>query len=76
MFKPIAQAARRCARGISDLHYAQRRAAVLMTAPDRFVPERDAHKAPDTYAEFLFRTSGLLLHEPSADHRAHGQLVR
>ena len=32
--------------------------------------------APEDYAEFLFRTSGLLLHEPAAAGRAHGQPPR
>ena len=46
----------------------------VSTAPDRYTARPDA--APDTYAEFLFRTSGLLLHEPSARARArrHGAL--
>jgi hypothetical protein len=47
---------------------AQRRMTELATAPDRYLPDPDA--APDTYAEFLFRTSGLLRHEPSARARA------
>jgi hypothetical protein len=76
MFRGIAQVARRCAHGISEMHYAQRRAAVLLTAADKFMPERDKNKAPATYAEFLFRTSGALLREPTASHRAHGELVR
>jgi hypothetical protein len=29
-------------------------------------------RAPDTYAEFLLRTSGALIHEPSARERARG----
>lgn len=64
---------RRVARTISDMNYAQRRVATLNSAPDRVAP--DAAKAPDTYAEFLYRTSGLLMHEPSAAHRARGQLI-
>jgi hypothetical protein len=60
-------------RTIADMNYAQRRVTTLTNAPDRMVP--DPGKAPDTYAEFLYRTSGLLLHEPSAAHRAHGRLV-
>jgi hypothetical protein len=39
----------------------------LRLAPDRFLP--DAGEAPDDYAEFLFRTSGALVHEPSAKQR-------
>jgi hypothetical protein len=45
----------------------------LRITPDAYLPDRD--KAADTYAEFLFRTSGPLLHEPPAARRAHGQSV-
>ena len=45
----------------------------LKTAPDAYLTV--AAHAPDDYAEFLFRTSGTLLHEPDASHRAHGQLA-
>ena len=64
---------RKLAAVIADIRYAQRRAAVLAAAPDRHVPAPG--KAPRTYAEFLYRTSGPLLREPSADHRARGQLI-
>jgi hypothetical protein len=47
--------------------------AALRTAPDRYLTDRD--KAPDTYADFLFRTSGPLLHEPHAARRLNGRLV-
>ena len=43
-----------------------------MTNPDSYLTDRD--QAPDTYAEFLFRTSGGLLHEPASAQRAHGRL--
>jgi hypothetical protein len=56
---------------LAECRYAQRRMAVLQTAPDRFTVERP-NAAPDSYAEFLFRTSGVLLHEPSARLRARG----
>jgi len=46
---------------------------VLKTAPDTYLTTRD--KAPDDYAEFLFRTSSMLLREPDARHRARGQFV-
>jgi len=42
--------------------------AELTTAPDRYLFDPDA--PPDTYAEFLFRTSGVLRHEPPARVRA------
>lgn len=63
---------RRLARGIcaviAECNYAQRRMVELRTAPDRYLFEPDA--APATYAEFLYRTSGVLRHEPSARARA------
>jgi hypothetical protein len=62
--------ARRIAAVVRECHDAQLRMAAISTAPDRYVARPDA--APDTYAEFLFRTSGLLLHEPSARSRARG----
>jgi hypothetical protein len=64
---------RRVARVVAECNYAQRRVFTLRTAPDAFLDERD--KAPDEYAEFLFRTSSPLLHEPAAAGRAHGQPV-
>jgi hypothetical protein len=53
---------------IAECNYAQRRMAELATAPDRYLLNPDA--APDTYTQFLFRTSGVLPHEPSARARA------
>lgn len=63
----------RLTRGAADIvaqcNYATRRMTEVTTAPDRFLPDPD--RAPDTYAEFLFRTSGVLPHEASA--RARGR---
>jgi hypothetical protein len=56
---------------VSDWWYAWRKLTVLQTAPDLQTIRSNA--APDTYGEFLFRTSGVLLHEPSARARAHGR---
>jgi hypothetical protein len=64
------QLARRIMAVVRECNDAQRRLAAIRTAPDRYTAHPDA--APDTYAEFLFRTSGLLLHEPSARPRARG----
>ena len=64
---------RRVADIIAECNYAQRRMTVLKTAPDAYLATTG--KAPDDYAEFLFRTSGALLREPDSSHRAHGQLV-
>jgi hypothetical protein len=62
--------ARRIIAVVRECNDAQQRLAAVRTAPDRYTAHPDA--APDTYAEFLFRTSGLLLHEPSARSRARG----
>ena len=63
----------RLATIIAECNYAQRRMAALRTSPDTYLNGRD--KAPADYAEFLFRTSGALLHEPAARRRANGQFV-
>jgi hypothetical protein len=62
--------ARRIIEIVRECRDAQRRMTALRTAPDRYCDQPDA--APDTYAEFLFRTSGVLLREPSARARARG----
>ena len=64
---------RRVAGLVAECNYAQRRVFELRTTPDAFLGERD--KAPDDYAEFLFRTSSALLHEPAAAGRTHGQPI-
>ena len=70
---PIATLARRVAGIVAECNYAQRRMTILRTAPDAHLT--GAGQAPDNYTEFLFRTSGTLLREPDARHRAHGQFV-
>ena len=74
MIRQITALARRIAGIIAECNYAQSRVTILRTAPDVYLPKGD--NAPDDYAEFLFRTSGLLLHEPAASRRANGRLVR
>ena len=69
----LARFGRRVADVIAECNYAQRRLTTLMTNPDTYLTDRD--KAPDDYAEFLFRTSGALAREPAASRRANGQLV-
>ena len=64
---------RRVADLVAECNYAQRRAFTLLTTPDAYLADRD--KAPDDYAEFLFRTSSGLLHESAAAGRAHGRPV-
>lgn len=68
-----ARLARRLAGIVAECRYAQRRLNGLRLAPDRYL--FDADRAPDTYAEFLFRTSGPTVREPSARARAAGRHV-
>jgi hypothetical protein len=69
----LARFGRRVADLVAECNYAQRRMLALRTNPDAYRVGRA--KAPDTYAEFLFRTSGARLHEPAASGRAHGRTV-
>ena len=69
----LARFGRRVAGFVAECNYAQRRMQSLRTSPDVYLEDPD--HAPDDYAEFLFRTSSALLHEPAAAGRAHGQPV-
>lgn len=62
------RAAGKLADAVREMNEAQRLALVLQTAMDRYAKNPDA--PPDTYDEFLVRTSGVLLREPSARKRA------
>jgi hypothetical protein len=66
--------ARRAARAVADVlrecHYAQRRLLELRLFG------RDDDRAPDTYAEFLFRCRVAPWREPSARHREAGAQPR
>lgn len=64
---PIRQFASAVSGVLADWAYAQRRIIELRLAPDQnvFHPGRP----PQTYAEFLYRTSGRLHHEPPARDR-------
>jgi hypothetical protein len=66
----LARIGRRVVGVLAECDYAQRRIFTLMTTPDAYLSDRD--QAPDSYAEFLLRTSGCLLHEPSAAEGADG----
>jgi hypothetical protein len=63
----------RLAELVRELNYWQRRAAILSMAPDRYLPHPD--RAPETFTEFLARTSGPLLREPSSRARLAGRQV-
>ena len=67
----LARFGRRVADIVAECNYAQRRMFALRTSPDLYGVGQN--KTPDTYAEFLFRTSSVLLHEPAAAGRAHGR---
>ena len=58
---------------VADLNRAQRRATVLSLACDRYLDRPG--QPPQTYGEFLARTAGPLLHEPSAAARRAGQMI-
>jgi hypothetical protein len=63
----VRRAVSKLAGTVREMHDAQELMLVLRTAPDRYV--KNPHAAPATYDEFLARTSGVLLHEPSARKR-------
>jgi hypothetical protein len=63
----VRQVAGKLANAVHEMNEAQHRLMVLQTATDRYIENPGA--APDTYDEFLSRTSGVLLHEPSARKR-------
>ena len=61
------RAAGKMADIVREMNEAQRLMMVMRTATDRYVDNPNA--GPDTYDEFLVRTSGVLRHEPSAHKR-------
>ena len=63
----VRRVAGKLADAVREMNEAQRLMLVLQTATDRHVENPGA--APDTYNEFLDRTSGVLLHEPPARKR-------
>ncbi len=65
---------RRIAAILAECRDTQRRFTVLRASVDRHLAHPDS--PPDTYPEFLFRTSGPLLHEPAAAARSRGDVVR
>lgn len=68
---PLARLARRVGAAISEASYAQRRLTALRASYDSYLTEPDL--PPEDYAEFRLRTSGPLLHEPTAAERAAGR---
>jgi hypothetical protein len=68
MMNALQRAAGKVADTVREMNEAQELMLTLRTSTERYAANRDA--APDSYAEFLARTSGVLLHEPSARKRA------
>jgi hypothetical protein len=64
----LIRAARRIAAIHAEISYAQLRLDAIRTNPDLYLT--DAGKMPETYAEFLFRTSGVLVREQIAARSA------
>ena len=67
MMATVRRVADKVVDAVREMNKAQRLMLALRTATDRYVENSGA--APDTYAEFLARTSGILLHEPPARKR-------
>jgi len=63
----VRRVAGKLADAVREMNEAQRLTLALRTATDRYIENPGA--APDTYDQFLARTSGVLLHEPSARRR-------
>lgn len=63
----VRRVAGKLADAVHEMNEAQRLMLALRTATDRYTEHPGA--GPDTYQEFLARTSGALLHEPSARKR-------
>jgi hypothetical protein len=64
----VRRIAERVTATVREMNEAQQRMTALRMAADRYLINPDT--PPDTYAEFLMRTSGPLLREPSAARRA------
>jgi hypothetical protein len=61
-FSTITRIARRVRAIVSEMNYASTRATALMLTDGL----EQSGRAPDTYAEFLLRTSVTTVHEPPA----------
>lgn len=67
----VRRIAQRVTAVVREMNEAQQRLLTLRMATDRHLFNPAA--PPDTYEEFLLRTSGLLMREPSADKRTGGR---
>jgi hypothetical protein len=68
--RAIRHAAAAVADVVRECNYANRRMTELWTFPDRRAGR--GNRAPDTYADFLWRSPGALWREPPARRRAAG----
>jgi hypothetical protein len=71
--RALAHLLMRVGAALAELHRQQERFTAKRMSQDRFI--ENPFEAPDTYAEFLLRTNGLLRHEPSARRRLSGHPV-
>lgn len=67
----VRRMAERVTATVREMNEAQQRLLAVRMSADRYLTNPDT--PPDTYAEFLMRTSGPLLREPSAARRAGGR---
>jgi len=74
MTRVLRTLARRVGAVVAECNDAQHRLVMLRLSPDSHVFGPDL--APETYREFLFRTSGPLVHEPAAAVRSRRHHVR
>lgn len=72
--RALLRAAGRLGSAIAEADRQQRRLTTIYTSTDHYLMHPDT--PPQTYAEFLARTRGPLLHEPSARARLAGHAVR
>ena len=63
----LRRAVRRVVAVLVEMDQAQRRLAALRVSQDPYL--FNSNEPPATYAEFLARTTGPLLHEPPASDR-------
>jgi hypothetical protein len=63
----------RIGSAIAEMNYHQQRHSAIRQSLDRYI--ENPFQAPETYAEFLLRTSGPLRREPSARQRMSGHPV-
>jgi hypothetical protein len=66
----VRHAARTMAAVVRECNYASRRLTELRLCPD--LPAAGGNRAPDTYADFLWRSPVALWREPPARRRAAG----